>query len=167
MCVPSENYILLVEDEAITLLLLEGILTDAGWRVLGFTTGEEALAMAQADPPSLAVVDLHLAGQLDGVALLKRLQALTQPALPVVVVTGYSAEASLRQDLARIVGDSSISIVAKPFDADVFLSEVRAQFQRRPPVSSTVRCVMGDAAAGANSNEADEGFEGASRKGVA
>src|SRR3954462_5869449 len=60
--------ILVVEDDYFVALDLEGALRDAGMQVLGpVPTAEEALALAQAERPVLAVMDIRLAGSKDGI----------------------------------------------------------------------------------------------------
>jgi DNA-binding NarL/FixJ family response regulator len=60
--------ILVVEDDYFVGLDLEGGLRDAGMQVLGpVPTAEEALALARSEHPVLAVMDIRLAGEKDGI----------------------------------------------------------------------------------------------------
>lgn len=60
--------ILVIEDDLLIATQIEITLTEAGFDVVGVTpTGEEALELASKDPPDLAVVDIRLAGDKDGV----------------------------------------------------------------------------------------------------
>jgi two-component system, response regulator PdtaR len=60
--------ILIIEDDLLIASQIEAALTDAGFEVIGVVmTGEEALEVASAQPPDLAVVDIRLAGDRDGV----------------------------------------------------------------------------------------------------
>ena len=60
--------ILVVEDDYFVALDLEGGLRDAGMQVLGpVPTAEEALALARAQHPVLALMDIRLAGDKDGI----------------------------------------------------------------------------------------------------
>lgn len=60
--------ILVVEDDYFVALDLEGGLREAGMEVLGpVPTAEEALALAKAEHPLLAVMDIRLAGEKDGI----------------------------------------------------------------------------------------------------
>ena len=59
--------ILIIEDDLLIASQIEGALTDAGFDVIGVVmTGEEALEAASTEPPDLAVVDIRLAGDRDG-----------------------------------------------------------------------------------------------------
>jgi two-component system, response regulator PdtaR len=60
--------ILIIEDDLLIASQIEAALIDAGFDVIGVVmTGEEALELAAARPPDLAVVDIRLAGDRDGV----------------------------------------------------------------------------------------------------
>ena len=60
--------ILVVEDDYFVALDLEDGLRDAGLRVLGpAPTAEEAVALARSERPILAVMDIRLAGEKDGI----------------------------------------------------------------------------------------------------
>src|SRR5579872_3052234 len=60
--------ILVIEDDLLIATQIETTLTEAGFDVVGLApTGEEAIELAANDPPDLAVVDIRLAGDRDGV----------------------------------------------------------------------------------------------------
>lgn len=64
----SAPRILVVEDDYFVALDLEGGLRAAGLEVIGpVPTAEEALAVARAERPALAVMDIRLAGAKDGI----------------------------------------------------------------------------------------------------
>jgi DNA-binding NarL/FixJ family response regulator len=60
--------ILVVEDDFFVALQAEAALIEAGFRVIGtVASAEQAIALAQAEAPALAVMDIRLAGRRDGV----------------------------------------------------------------------------------------------------
>jgi len=60
--------ILIVEDDFLIASGIEAALIDAGYESAGIAaTGEEALQMALLRPPTLAVMDIRLAGDRDGI----------------------------------------------------------------------------------------------------
>ena len=65
--------ILVVEDEQDIRDLISYHLIKEGYRVAGVATGEEAMAIAQSQPPDLIVLDLMLPG-LDGMAVCRKLK---------------------------------------------------------------------------------------------
>ena len=66
---PGEpDRILVIEDDLLIATQIETALTEAGFHVVGVAiTGEEAIALAHKEPPDLAVVDIRLAGDRDGI----------------------------------------------------------------------------------------------------
>ena len=88
---------LVVEDEALLILEIEDLLMAEGFTTLVVCTEATAKAII-VDDLAVAVVDLHLAGELAGKRIIHFLRCRT-PNLPVVVITGYgnqSPEANLR-----------------------------------------------------------------------
>lgn len=67
---------------------LQELLTPA--RVRESTTGEEAVALVQAEPPQLIVMDIDLPG-IDGLKATRQIKALI-PTIPVVILTVYDDE---------------------------------------------------------------------------
>jgi two-component system, response regulator PdtaR len=59
--------ILLVEDDFLVGMEMEMGLEEAGYAVVIATTAEEAAALAEKHRPALAVMDIRLAGERDGV----------------------------------------------------------------------------------------------------
>jgi DNA-binding NarL/FixJ family response regulator len=59
--------IMVVEDDALIALDIAGLVEDLGHKVIAAAAdAEEAISMAQADLPDLALVDIRLAGSSDG-----------------------------------------------------------------------------------------------------
>lgn len=80
--------ILIVEDEVIVAIELREKLRALGWRVSGLaTSGEEALALAAADPPNLVLMDISIKGGMDGIEAARRLQSFGR--IPVVFITAF------------------------------------------------------------------------------
>jgi two-component system, response regulator PdtaR len=64
----AKTRILVVEDDFLIALQTEAALTEAGFDVVGTaTTAEEAVSLARAHRPALAVMDIRLASQRDGI----------------------------------------------------------------------------------------------------
>ena len=91
--------ILIVDDEPDMVENCVRILTRAGYRCLTANDGDRGLAQLEAERPDLLLTDLKMPG-LDGLALLRRAHEL-DPALPVIVITGFatieSAVAAVRE----------------------------------------------------------------------
>jgi DNA-binding NarL/FixJ family response regulator len=60
--------ILVVEDDFLIALQTEAALTEAGFHVVGTaTTAEESIALAREQRPALAVMDIRIASERDGI----------------------------------------------------------------------------------------------------
>jgi DNA-binding NarL/FixJ family response regulator len=66
--------ILVVEDDFLIAMQTEAALNDAGFEVVGTArTAEEAVMLAREKRPSLAVMDIRLAGERDGIDAARQL----------------------------------------------------------------------------------------------
>lgn len=67
--------ILIVEDEALIASSIEDVLAESGFRVAGVASSAlEALSIADEHRPQLALVDIRLTGEVDGIELACRLR---------------------------------------------------------------------------------------------
>ena len=109
--------ILVVEDETMLIEVVAAELAEAGYEVVTALTGEAAAAILAARLPiDLLFTDIRLPGDLDGWAVAEHARAL-QPGLPVIYVTGYSAEEP------RQVPDSLL--VMKPYRPSAIVQAAR------------------------------------------
>jgi len=107
----SKGRILVVEDEAIVALDIQARLQRLGFAVAGrASTGAEALALAETANPDLVLMDVLLAGPLDGIDTAKALAKSRR--LPVIYLTAASDEATLE----RAKDTSPAGYLAKPFE---------------------------------------------------
>jgi len=80
--------VLLVEDEALILLMTEGMLQEIGCRLFGAaSTLGEAMSMVQEDLPDVAVLDVNLRGEMSFAFA----ELLHRRNVPVLFLTGYDA----------------------------------------------------------------------------
>jgi PAS domain S-box-containing protein len=105
--------VLLVDDEPNAVSALKTLLTDEGIEVWGATSAEEALAVAEAKRPDVAVLDVQLPG-MDGLALLQRLRE-RHPGLPAVIMSGYMAH---HAGIAKARTSLGAAYIGKPVDPD-------------------------------------------------
>ncbi len=106
-----KSRIFIVENERIVALALQRALHKLGYAVVGMAaSGEEALEAVGQAAPDLLLMDIQLAGELDGVATAERLHATHD--LPVIFLTGYSDSETLAR--AQITGPSAY--ILKPFE---------------------------------------------------
>lgn len=79
--------ILLIDDEAGIRESLAGILADEGFAPLSAADGEAGLALLEAEPVDLVLLDIWMPGA-DGMEILARIREL-QPHLPVIMISGH------------------------------------------------------------------------------
>ncbi len=83
--------ILLVEDEALTIMDLGDVLEDGGYDTVQCASAERALSILQARPDICGLVtDVELSGKANGFELANSV-AEARPHLPIVIVSGRAA----------------------------------------------------------------------------
>jgi DNA-binding response OmpR family regulator len=100
--------LMIVEDETLVAMNLRDELEDAGYHVLDLTDRHaEALEVAKACKPDLALVNIRLAGRDDGIELAEHLKTM---GIPVLLISGQVSRARSAQTVA-------IASLPKPYDA--------------------------------------------------
>ena len=85
---PHSCHILIVEDERIVATQIEHLLTSFGYTAIeSVPTGEEALRQVEGQLPDLILMDIELAGELDGVETATWIQARFD--VPIVYLSAY------------------------------------------------------------------------------
>ncbi len=80
--------VLVVEDEALTIMDLADVLEAAGYQALQSASAERALGLLETRGDIVALItDVELSGRIDGFAL-ARSAAQSRPGLPIVIVSG-------------------------------------------------------------------------------
>jgi len=103
--------ILVVEDEYIVALDIDRQLRRLGYEPVGSAaTGEDAVAAAAALRPDLALMDIHLAGPMDGIDAAIAMRK--EHSIPCVFLTAYATD----DVVERAKGAEPLGYVIKPFD---------------------------------------------------
>ena len=106
----SQTRILIVEDEAIVARDLAQQLTLLGYKPVAHTPrGEEALVLADQLRPDLVLMDIQLAGEMDGVAAAQAIRE--RFAIPVVFLTAFVGDTVV--DRAKVT--EPFGYIIKPF----------------------------------------------------
>lgn len=130
----SRPRIFVVEDDAIIRLDLEETLEQLGFEVAGSAlSGLEALLEIERTSPDLVLMDIKLAGRLDGIATAAALRKRNDLAL--VYVTSHSDPATL----ARAAETAPDGYVVKPFaesDLCEAIATALAKRRQRQPTES-------------------------------
>ena len=113
--------LLLVDDDTTFCKVLRRALEKRGFAVTVAHSVEQALPLAQANPPQYAVVDLKMGGA-SGLSLVKALHELN-PSARIVMLTGYASIATA----VEAVKLGATQYLSKPANAD----EIVAAFGHR------------------------------------
>jgi UDP-3-O-acyl N-acetylglucosamine deacetylase len=133
----AKGRILIVDDETSIVRSLEGILADEGFDVVQARDGEAALALLQAQPCDLVLLDLWMPG-MDGIQTLQRLKAM-QTNVYIIVMSGHgNIETAVK---ATRLG--AFDYLEKPLSLDNVLSSVNAAFEHLWTSHDYQRGVMG------------------------
>ena len=102
--------ILVVEDEVVIALDIGQQLREMGYAPVGHAThGEQAVALAAELRPDLVLMDIQLAGEMDGISAAQSIRV--ELGLPVVFVTAFAAD----ETLARAKLTEPYGYILKPF----------------------------------------------------
>ena len=118
--VAREERVLVVDDEPTVRRFAVRVLEEEGYFVHQARDGAEALALLQADGTVVdCVVSDVVMPKLNGVELLEAL-SIRHPGLPVILMSAYGSVQLAQQGIS-----APCAIIAKPFEPDRLLGEVR------------------------------------------
>lgn len=123
----TDTRILVVEDEQIVAEDLKMTLEALGYQVAGIaSSGEKAVELAKKENPDLILMDIMLAGEMDGISAASQIRA-TQD-IPVIYVTAF-ADSTL---LERAKQTTPYGYIVKPFNGREVQSNIEiALFKHR------------------------------------
>ncbi len=121
--------VLVVEDEPAVRSLTAAVLEQAGYGVVTAATGRLALDAWRASPDPIAAVvtDIVMPDGMTGPELARVLRA-EDPELPVIFVSGYSADTAS----AGLSLEDGVNFLQKPFQLSTLTRVVRRAIERRP-----------------------------------
>ncbi len=123
----TKEHVLVVEDEQDIQELVEYNLIKNGFQVTCVKTGEDSLARARSDLPSLIVLDLMLPG-IDGLEVCRILKNDSQTRdIPVIMLTAKGEES----DIVRGLELGADDYITKPFSPKVLIARVKAVLRRK------------------------------------
>jgi two-component system, OmpR family, phosphate regulon response regulator PhoB len=105
--------VLVVEDQADLLRLIELTLSELEIEMVGASSGDAAWELLQRLTPAVAILDVMLSGRLDGLSLGRLIRS--EPRLAGCIVIMVSARAQ-RDDIDRGIAAGADHYLVKPFD---------------------------------------------------
>lgn len=127
---PQSKRILVVDDIEDNLFLLQTILTEEGYQVDIAQNGKSALAMIEASPPDLVLMDAMMPG-MDGYELTQRIRKNKKiPFIPIILITAY-VDVNVSKGLDLGAND----FIRKPIDYDELMARVKAFLRLKDSVN--------------------------------
>ena len=123
MIAPMGKQILIVEDDRSVAEEMAKTLERMGCAVTAvYTSGEEFMEKVAKGPhPDLVIMDVSLAGAMDGIQAGKYVES--QMKLPVIYITGYREKAAMLEEKGRVP-------LLKPFTTDDLRAAIGVVFYR-------------------------------------
>jgi DNA-binding response OmpR family regulator len=123
----EQPVVLAADDDEDILALVTFRLERSGYTVLQARDGAEALELARAERPDLAVLDVMMP-KLDGLELTRRLRAEEATSrMPIILLTARAQDTDVQQGFEAGADD----YIRKPFSPQELRSRVQAMLGRR------------------------------------
>jgi DNA-binding response OmpR family regulator len=117
--------ILLVEDEYISSKLMKKELEKQGFEVIhSVSTGENAVISARQNPPDIILMDIMLAGEMDGIQAASAIKSESDTSV-IIFVTGYDDE-QIKERAKKI---DPLDFLIKPVDMNQLKLIINSHFQ--------------------------------------
>jgi two-component system KDP operon response regulator KdpE len=135
----TEACILVVDDEPKLVRLVTEVLTATDFAVLSTATGRDAIEMVAVEQPDLMILDIALAGKIDGFEVAHRVREFSN--IPIIMLTAKVRESDLLQGFEAGTDD----YLTKPFSAKELLARIRAllnraRFETIAPTQASTQC---------------------------
>jgi len=122
----KKTKIVVVEDEADILEVIDYNLSKEGFEVCSALDGEEGLALVKKEVPDLVILDLMLPG-LDGIEVCRKLKAdSTTKSISIIMVTAKGEES----DIVLGLGMGADDYVVKPFRPRELMARIKSVLRR-------------------------------------
>ena len=122
----AKKRILVADDEKSIVTLLESFLKEEGYAFDSASSGEEALKKVKAQPPDLLLMDIYMPPGIDGLEVIKRLQA-EEVSVPVIVFTAQGTS----QMAIEAMQLGAYDYIPKPFDLDELALTIKRLFEHQ------------------------------------
>ena len=130
----GNNRVLIVEDERLVAEDLRDTLTQQGYDVAGLVaTGEKAIDTVAEVDPDVVLMDIHLAGDMDGISAAQEIR--NRHGTPVVYLTAFSND----QTLTRARETDAFGFVVKPFQDRAVIAAIEMALGKREKDRATRR----------------------------
>lgn len=118
--------ILVIDDEAVLLKLVEETFTRLGAQVFTSTDGQEGLRQFYAHRPDLIILDLMMP-HVNGWEVCRQIRQISN--VPLILLTAVNRDA----DIVRGLQYGADDYITKPFSPAVLIARAQAALRRSPP----------------------------------
>jgi YesN/AraC family two-component response regulator len=123
---PTKARIFIVEDERLVVEDLKERLIKHGYNVVGTaTSGKEAIEEIKTISPDLVIMDVRIAGELNGIEVAIIIQSYFDHPIPVLFLTGFSQEAF---SYLKVLPD--YIYLNKPFQETILMEAVERALEK-------------------------------------
>jgi FixJ family two-component response regulator len=123
MDIKNNKLIAIVDDDDLMRSALQGLLKSVGLPARAFASAEEFLKSGQPDQIACLIADIRMPG-MSGLELQAKLNA-ARCKIPIIFITAHG-DAKMRMQALRA---GAVEFLAKPFDDEVLLGNVRAALE--------------------------------------
>ncbi|MCK4619705.1 MAG: response regulator [Desulfobacterales bacterium] len=117
----TKPLILCVDDDEVTLKLLDRVIRNAGWDVITARSGRDALEKVKKTRPNIILLDIMMP-EMDGYQVCSKLQKNNETSyISVIFITALRKE----QDKARAFSVGATDYLVKPIKKDDLLQKIR------------------------------------------
>jgi CheY-like chemotaxis protein len=122
----AHESISVVDDQPVSIKLMQLMLEREGYQVLVAANATEALQAVQASKPDLILMDIHLPS-LDGLALTKLLRSdMVSRHIKIVAISAYAST----EDDKRIIAAGCDGFIPKPIDTRTLAASIREHLDK-------------------------------------
>ena len=117
------RFVLVIDDDPSILYIAQlGLKQNTGWKVLTANSGQEGLAIAEAEQPDVILLDMMMP-IMDGLSTLRQVKANPKTRhIPVIFLTAKAQSA----DRNNFYAQGAQGLIPKPFDPTTLADQVEA-----------------------------------------
>jgi len=119
--------VLVIEDSRLIQELVKAVLSKAGYEVFQADSGESGLALVVKHRPDVVLIDVLLAGAMDGLAVCHEIRSMSGiDKTPILIMSSLAQEGDLAA--GKLYGADDYLV--KPINADILLSRIASILEK-------------------------------------
>ncbi len=127
--------VIIVEDEAMTAMFMTTVFRRKGFNVLGcVSSGEESVDISLKLTPDVVIMDIRLAGKMNGVEAVTQIKAESGETIQFVFASGYSDE-EMKDQANKL---NPIAFFTKPVNPSELINVIELFFSDRKKLSRMI-----------------------------